>query len=86
MDQIMRFRLTIFSAASAVTVLGIAASVAPAQAALGWFDQRNYMRCIAYAVDDAANMPAGSQRNAAYETMRRACYQKFFLDRLGIAL
>lgn len=69
-------------AAFALASVAAVALLSPARAALGRLDQRNYARCMEYAADDAKTTPAGSERDAAYEAMRKACYQKFFLDRL----
>ena len=81
----MRIRPTILAAAFAVAAFTTAVSLSPARAGLGWLDQRNYMRCIDYAAADANDAPAGAGRDAIYAAARKACYQKFFLDRLGIS-
>jgi hypothetical protein len=72
---IMRLHPMIWSAAFSVAILAGMATAPSAQAALGWFDQRNYMRCMEYATADAASMPAGPGRDAVYEASRKACNQ-----------
>jgi hypothetical protein len=57
----------------------------PAHAMLGWYDQRNYQRCIEDAAATAAEQPAGPGRAAVHDARHKACYRKFFLDRLGIS-
>ena len=80
----MSLRAMISSAAFTAFVLAGMATARPAQAELGRFDERNYTRCVEDAAADAAGSPAGAGRDAVHEAARKACYQKFFLDRLGI--